>query len=87
MQHIGHTLFNDARYGGNEVLKGTTFSKYKQFVQNCFELCPRQALHARTLGFTHPSTGKEMLFEIPLPPDMLAVIDKWERYARTIEID
>lgn len=87
MQHFGHTLFNDARYGGNEVLKGTTFSKYKQFVQNCFELCPRQALHARTLGFTHPSTGKEMLFEIPLPPDMLAVIDKWERYARTIEID
>ena len=82
MQHIGHPLFNDARYGGDQVLKGTTFSKYKQFVQNCFELCPRQALHAKTLGFVHPSTGKKMLFESELPADMQSVLDKWDHYAR-----
>lgn len=63
MKYIGHTLFNDARYGGNEVLKGTTFAKYKQFVQNCFDICPRHALHAKTLGFVHPITGKEMFFD------------------------
>ncbi|MEG2514200.1 MAG: RluA family pseudouridine synthase, partial [Bacteroidaceae bacterium] len=67
MKHIGHVLFNDARYGGNEILKGTHFSKYKQFVNNCFEICPRQALHAMTLGFVHPTTGKEMFFTSELP--------------------
>lgn len=65
MKHIGHTLFNDERYGGNQPLKGTNFAKYKQFVQNCFTICPRQALHARTLGFVHPRTGEEMMFEFP----------------------
>ena len=63
MKHIGHTLFNDERYGGHEILKGTTFTKYKQFVQNCFAICPRQALHARTLGFVHPRTGQELVFD------------------------
>ncbi len=80
MKYIGHTLFNDARYGGNRILKGTIYSKYKQFIENCFELLPRQALHAATLGFVHPVTGKEMFFESPLPPDFKAVIDKWKKY-------
>lgn len=80
MKHIGHTLFNDERYGGNEILKGTHFSKYKQFVNNCFETCPRQALHAMTLGFVHPRTGEEMFFTSPLPPDMTTLIDKWRNY-------
>ena len=80
MKHIGHTLFNDERYGGNEILKGTLFSKYKQFVNNCFETCPRQALHAMTLGFVHPRTGEEMFFTSPLPEDMTNLIDKWRNY-------
>lgn len=80
MKHIGHTLFNDERYGGNEILKGTHFSKYKQFVNNCFETCPRQALHAMTLGFVHPRTGDEMFFTSPLPEDMTNLIDKWRNY-------
>ena len=80
MKHIGHTLFNDERYGGNEILKGTHFSKYKQFVNNCFETCPRQALHAMTLGFVHPHTGEEMFFTSPLPEDMTNLIDKWRNY-------
>ena len=80
MKHIGHTLFNDERYGGNEILKGTHFSKYKQFVNNCFETCPRQALHAMTLGFVHPRTGEEMFFTSPLPKDMTNLIDKWRNY-------
>lgn len=80
MKHIGHTLFNDERYGGNEILKGTHFSKYKQFVNNCFESCPRQALHAMTLGFVHPRTGEEMFFTSPLPEDMTNLIDKWRNY-------
>lgn len=80
MKHIGHTLFNDERYGGNEILKGTHFSKYKQFVNNCFETCPRQALHAMTLGFVHPRTGEEMFFISPLPEDMTNLIDKWRNY-------
>ena len=80
MKHIGHTLFNDERYGGNEILKGTHFSKYKQFVNNCFETCPRQALHAMTLGFVHPRTGEEMFFTSPLPEDMTNLIDKWRNY-------
>ncbi len=80
MKHIGHTLFNNERYGGNEILKGTHFSKYKQFVNNCFETCPRQALHAMTLGFVHPRTGEEMFFTSPLPEDMTNLIDKWRNY-------
>ena len=80
MKHIGHTLFNDERYGGNEILKGTHFSKYKQFVNNCFETCPRQALHAMTLAFVHPRTGEEMFFTSPLPEDMTNLIDKWRNY-------
>ena len=85
MKHIGHTLFNDERYGGNEILKGTHFSKYKQFVNNCFETCPRQALHAMTLGFVHPRTGEEMFFTSPLPEDMTNLIDKWRNYIRNRE--
>jgi len=81
MKHIGHTLFGDFEYGGDKVLKGTTFTKYKQFVQNCLELLPRQALHARTLSFTHPTTGEWMSFESDLPPDMQAVLNKWENYS------
>lgn len=80
MKHIGHVLFNDERYGGNEILKGTHFSKYKQFVNNCFEVCPRQALHAKTLGFVHPRTGKEMFFSSELPDDMVALLNKWRAY-------
>ncbi|GAB6011864.1 RluA family pseudouridine synthase [Viscerimonas tarda] len=85
MKHIGHILFNDERYGGNEILKGTTFAKYKQFVQNCFTICPRQALHARTLGFVHPRTGEEMMFEAPVPEDMAQLIEKWRKYISTRE--
>ena len=80
MKHIGHILFNDERYGGHEILKGTHFAKYKQFVNNCFDLCPRQALHAMTLGFKHPVTGEEMDFTAPLPPDMTALIERWRSY-------
>jgi len=79
-KYIGHPLFNDERYGGNIILKGTTFTKYKQFVENCFEILPRQALHAKTLGFTHPSTGKWMEFDTSLPEDMKRVIEKWRVY-------
>lgn len=82
MKHIGHPLFNDAAYGGDQILKGTTFSKYKQFVDNCFTLLPRQALHALVLGFEHPSTHKQMHFESPFPNDMHAVIGKWRNYAQ-----
>lgn len=80
MKHIGHPLFNDETYGGNKILKGTSFSKYKQFVENCFSILPRQALHAKTLGFIHPVTGKEMLFDSELPDDMAQVIEKWRNY-------
>lgn len=80
MKHIGHPLFNDERYGGNEILKGTHFSKYKQFVNNCFAICPRQALHAKTLGFVHPQTGEEMFFTSELPEDMVQLLDKWRIY-------
>ncbi|GHV49565.1 pseudouridine synthase [Bacteroidia bacterium] len=80
MKHIGHVIFNDGRYGGSEILKGNTFTKYKQFIQNCFTLCPRQALHAKTLGFTHPATGQEMFFESPLPQDMGELVEKWRNY-------
>ena len=81
MRHTGHPLFNDETYGGNQILRGTTFSKYKQFVQNCFKICPRQALHARTLGFDHPTTGNRMVFERPLPEDMQLLTEKWRHYA------
>ncbi len=81
MKHTGHTLFNDERYGGHEILRGTTFAKYRQFVNNCFELCPRQALHAKTLGFTHPRTGEFMHFDSELPGDMRQLIEKWRNYA------
>ena len=80
MKYIGHTLFNDERYGGNEILKGTTFTKYKQFVQNCFKILPRQALHAKSLGFIHPHTGEKMSFDTELPEDMTMAIEKWRGY-------
>nr|WP_319510415.1 RluA family pseudouridine synthase [uncultured Draconibacterium sp.] len=80
MKHINHTLFNDSNYGGDQILRGTTFSKYRQFVQNCFKVLPRQALHAKTLGFIHPTTGEKMLFNSDLPEDMTTAIDKWENY-------
>ena len=79
MQSIGHPLLNDARYGGDEILRGTTSARYRQFVRNCFEVCPRQALHARTLGFVHPATGEEMFFSCPVPADMTEMIEKWRR--------
>lgn len=80
MKHIGHTLFNDDRYGGNEPLKGVPTAKYKQFVRNCFEVCPRQALHAKTLGFKHPTTGEWMQFDSELPADITALLEKWRKY-------
>lgn len=80
MKHIGHVLFNDARYGGNEILRGTRFAKYKQFIDNCFSICPRQALHAMSLGFVHPVTNEEMFFTSELPEDMQQLIDKWRNY-------
>ena len=80
MKHIGHVLFNDERYGGNVVLRGNRTAKYKQFINNCFEICPRQALHAMTLGFVHPVTGEEMYFTSELPADMSALLDKWRNY-------
>lgn len=82
MKHIGHPLFSDATYGGDKIIKGTVFSKYKQFVENCFELMPRQALHAETLGFVHPSTKKYINFEAPLPQDFKAVLEKWRKYLK-----
>jgi len=80
-KHIGHTLFNDERYGGNDILKGTTFTKYKQFVHNCFKVLPRQALHAKTLGFTHPTTGEFMQFNSEVPQDILDCLEKWRTYS------
>lgn len=80
MKHAKHPLFNDAKYGGDKILKGTVYSKYKQFVHNCFKLMPRQALHAKTLAFTHPTTGERMSFDCPLPEDFAAVMDKWRNY-------
>lgn len=81
MRHIGHPLFSDAAYGGDQILKGTTFSKYKQFVDNCFRMMPRQALHALVLGFEHPATGQHLHFETPYPSDLTSVLDKWRKYA------
>lgn len=81
-KHIRHPLFNDKDYGGGEILKGTTFAKYRQFVQNCFDTCPRQALHAKTLGFDHPLTGERLSFDSPLPDDMRRLIEKWRAYVQ-----
>ena len=85
MKHIGHPLFNDERYGGDKILKGTTFTKYKQFVDNCFKLLPRQALHAKTLGFEHPITKKVLTFNTDLPEDFSACLEKWRAYVGAIE--
>jgi 23S rRNA pseudouridine1911/1915/1917 synthase len=83
LKHIGHTLFNDERYGGNLILKGTTFTKYKQFIDNCFKTLPRQALHAKTLGFVHPVTGEMMRFDTEIPKDMADCIEKWRNYSKS----
>ena len=79
----GHPLFSDARYGGDKILRGERTGTYQKFIANCFEVCPRQALHARTLGFVHPVTGEEMFFTAPIPADMQELIDRWRRYAAT----
>ena len=86
MNSIGHPLFNDSLYGGDRILKGALYTKYKQFIDNCFALLPRQALHARVLGFVHPTTGKELYFESPIPADMTALLDKWRRYVGVREL-
>ena len=82
MKYVGHPIFNDATYGGDQVLKGTVFTKYRQFVENCFKLIPRQALHAKTLGFIHPDTQQFMQFDSELPDDFKAVLEKWENYVQ-----
>ena len=87
MKHIGHTLFNDERYGGDQILRGTTFAKYRQFVQNCFEICPRQALHAKTLGFIHPRTGEEMFFDTEVPSDMTNLVERWRQYISSRDLN
>ena len=84
MKYMGHPLFNDDFYGGDRIVKGTVFSKYKQFVDNCFAICPRHALHAKNLGFIHPGTGKEVFFDTQLPEDMEQLIDKWRKYVNTV---
>ena len=84
LSSIGHPLFSDERYGGREIRKGTIYAKYKQFINNCFEICPRQALHAKTLGFVHPSTHKFMSFDSPLPEDMTRLLDKWRKYCKNM---
>jgi 23S rRNA pseudouridine1911/1915/1917 synthase len=87
MQHIGHPVFGDPMYGGNRIVKGTVFTKYKRFVENCFALMPRQALHARVLGFTHPKTGERMRFEADPPADHLELIQRWRRYAGALGLE
>ena len=84
MKHIGHPLFNDDFYGGDKIVKGTVYTKYKQFVDNCFAICPRQALHAKTLGFVHPETGEELFFDTELADDMKQVIEKWRKYISAV---
>ena len=84
MKYIGHPLFSDDFYGGDKIVKGTVYTRYKQFVENCFAICPRQALHAKTLGFIHPGTGKEILFESELPPDISEVIVRWRNYSQSV---
>ena len=85
MNYIGHPLFNDSRYGGDRILKGTLYSKYRQFIDNCFEILPRQALHARRIGFIHPVTGKKIVVESELPDDMTQVLDKFRRFIKNRE--
>lgn len=85
MKSLGHPLFADARYGGDKVLRGVASSTYLAFVNNCFDVCPRQALHARTLGFRHPETGEEMFFTAPIPADMQALIDRWRTYTAGLQ--
>ena len=80
MSHIGHPIFADERYGGTRIRKGTVYAKYKQFINNCFQICPRQALHAKTLGFVHPATGKWLRFDSRLPEDMTRLLEKWRSY-------
>lgn len=87
MEYIGHPLFNDARYGGDQILKGTTFTRYKQFVKNCFSLMPRQALHAKSLAFDHPATGKRLTFESEVPKDMQKVLEKWRIYVNARDLE
>ena len=87
MQYIGHPLFNDEMYGGDRIVKGTVFNKYKQFVDNCFEICPRHALHAKSIGFIHPTTRKEVIFESELADDMKKVIEKWRIYVKAKGIE
>lgn len=87
MKYTGHPLFNDETYGGDKIVKGTVFSKYRQFVDNCFALCPRQALHAKTLGFVHPTSGEPMLFDSEIPVDMQAVIEKWRQYTAVSRVN
>src|SRR5690606_13938000 len=82
MKHIGHPLFNDDFYGGDKIVKGTVYAKYKQFVENCFDICPRQTLHAKTLGFTHPETSEELFFDTEHAENMQAVIEKWRKYVK-----
>ena len=82
MKYIGHPIFSDSRYGGDKILKGTIFNKYKQFVSNCFDIMPRQALHAKSLGFIHPVTNKELYFESELPQDFQNCLKKWRNYSK-----
>jgi 23S rRNA pseudouridine1911/1915/1917 synthase len=88
LEHVRHPIFNDDSYGGDTIVKGTTFTKYKQFIQNCFATCPRHALHAKSLGFVHPKTGEEMYFETEIPNDIAQIIERWRTYtsARPDEI-
>jgi 23S rRNA pseudouridine1911/1915/1917 synthase len=86
MKYMGHPLFNDDFYGGDKIVKGTVYAKYKQFVDNCFHICPRHTLHAKTLGFVHPGTGKEVFFNTELPDDMSKVIEKWRNYSSSVGI-
>jgi 23S rRNA pseudouridine1911/1915/1917 synthase len=83
MKHLGHQLFHDLEYDGNRIVKGTTFTKYKQFVDNCFTMLDGQALHAKSLGFVHPKTGEKMMFDSELPQNFLDLLDKWRRYAKS----
>ena len=84
MRSLGHPIFNDAAYGGDQILKGERFAKYKAFIRNCFQCMPRQALHAKSLGFIHPITKQFIYFEAPLPPDFQQVLHKWEQYVQWV---
>ena len=86
MKHIRHTLFNDYTYGGDSILSGTVYSKYKQFIDNCFKIMPYHSLHARSLGFEHPETHERMYFEQPLPDYFQELLDKWEKYTNSFDI-